>query len=192
MKRRATYEDLMQVPDHLVAEIIDGELVTSPRPAPPHTRAASVIGQDLAPFDRTPGSPSTLGGWWILDEPELHLGDDVVVPDLAGWRRERMPRFPETAFFTLAPDWVCEVVSPRTGRIDRTRKMDLYARVAVRHLWIVDPLARTLEVYRLGDGHWMVASTHGGSDVVHAEPFAALPIGLARWWIESADPTADS
>jgi Uma2 family endonuclease len=187
MKRRATYEDLMQVPDHLVAEIIDGELITSSRPASPHARAASVIGQDLAPFDRTPGNPGAPGGWWILDEPELHLGQDVIVPDLAGWRRERMPHIPQAAFFTLAPDWVCEVVSPRTGRLDRTHKMGIYTREDVRHLWLVDPLAHTLEVYRLEERRWLVSSTHGGDDVVRAEPFEALPIELARWWIETAD-----
>ena len=188
MKRRATYEDLMQVPDHLVAEIIDGELVTNRRPASPHARAESAIGQDLAPFDRKPGSPNGPGGWWILDEPELHFGDDVLVPDLAGWRHERMPAIPSVAFFTLVPDWLCEVVSPRTGRIDRSRKMRIYAREGVRHLWLVDPLARTLEIYRLEDGRWIVAGTHGGDDVVRPEPFAAIEIGLDRWWLESADP----
>src|SRR3990172_867600 len=124
-RRRATYDDLMQVPDHLVAEIIDGELVTSPRPASPHAFASSCIGQDLGPFSRRPGAPGVPGGWWILDEPELHFAEDVLVPDLAAWRHERMPRVPNTAFFTLAPDWVCEVVSPRTGRLDRVRKMPI-------------------------------------------------------------------
>jgi Uma2 family endonuclease len=184
-KRRATYEDLMQVPDHLVAEIIDGELVTSPRPATPHARACSVIGQDLAPFDRQPGSPGSPGGWWVLDEPELHLGEDVLVPDLAAWRHERMPAIPNVAFFTLPPDWICEVISPRTGRIDRTRKMMIYAREGVRHLWLVDPLANTIEFYRLEAGRWMVAGCQGGDDVVRAEPFDAIPIALARWWLEA-------
>jgi Uma2 family endonuclease len=191
MKRRATYEDLMQVPDHLVAEIIDGELVTSPRPASPHARASSVIGQDLGPFDRRPGSSAGPGGWWILDEPELHLGEDVLVPDLAGWRQERMPLVPSVAYFSLVPDWICEVISPRTGRIDRSRKMGIYARESVRHLWFVDPLARTLEVYRLEDTRWIVVATHGGEDVIRAEPFEAIELGLDRWWLESADPAAD-
>jgi hypothetical protein len=105
-KRRATYEDLMQVPDHLVAEIIDGELITSPRPATPHARAELVIARDLSPFDQRPGSPGVPGGWWVLAEPELHVGDDILVPDLAAWRRERMPAIPNAAFITLAPDWV--------------------------------------------------------------------------------------
>ena len=174
----------MQVPDHLVAEIIDGELVTSARSATPHARAYSVIGQDLSPFDRRPGSPGGPGGWWVLDEPELHFGEDVLVPDLAAWRQERMPTIPRAPFITLAPDWVCEVISPSTGRIDRSRKMHIYARERVWNLWFVDPLARTLEVYRLEDDRWIVASTHGGDDIVRAEPFDALEIGLERWWLD--------
>src|SRR5262245_35296320 len=187
-KRRATYEDLMQVPDHLVAEIIDGELITSPRPASPHARAESVIGRDLDPFDGRPSPPGRPGGWWILNEPELHLGDDVLVPDLAAWRHERMPAIPNVAAFTLAPDWICEVISPSTGRIDRSRKMRIYAREGVTHLWFVDPLARTLEVYRLEGDRWVVAGTHGGDEAVHAEPFEALALEMHRWWLEAAAP----
>jgi Uma2 family endonuclease len=188
MTRRARYEDLMQVPDHLVAEIIDGELVTNPRPASPQAWASSIIGQDLGPFGGRPANPGAPGGWWILDEPELHFAEDVLVPDLAGWREERMPRVPSVAYFTLAPDWVCEVISPRTGRIDRSKKMAIYAREGVPYLWFVDPLARTLEIYRLEGARWMVVATHGGDDVVRAEPFAALELALDRWWLESADP----
>lgn len=184
-KRRATYEDLMQVPENLVAEIIDGELVTSPRPASPHANAAYVLGGDVRRFHGPPGGSDAPGGWWILFEPELHLGDDVVVPDLAGWRRERMPVMPNVVGFTLAPDWVCEVISPSTGRIDRSRKMGIYARAGVGHLWFVDPLLRTLEVYRLDGGRWMVVSTHGGDDRVRAEPFDAVELALPRWWLES-------
>ena len=139
MKRNATYDDLCALPDHMVAEIIDGDLFASPRPASPHALASSMLGAALiAGFGGEPG------GWWILDEPELHFGRDVLVPDLAGWRRERMPTVPDVAAFELAPDWTCEVISPSTGEIDRGRKMRVYARERVGHLWMVDPILRTL------------------------------------------------
>src|SRR4051794_23241149 len=147
-ERRATYEDVVRAPAHMVAEVVEGDLHLSPRPGGPHTRAASVLGSELSgPFDRGRGGP---GGWIILDEPELHLGVEpaIVVPDLAGWRRERLPFIRAEAFFTLAPDWVCEVISPSSGRLDRITKVPLYARENVRHAWIVDPLQRSLEVYR--------------------------------------------
>ena len=142
-RRRATYEDLLQAPDILIAEIVDGELITSPRPALPHARAASSITQDLSPFDRHPGSPEGPGGWRILFEPELHLGADILVPDVAGWRRERMRALENVPYTELAPDWVCEVVSPTTARLDRVRKMTIYARERVSYLWLVDPMLRT-------------------------------------------------
>jgi len=182
-KRRATYEDLMQVPDHQVAEIIDGELVVSPRPASPHAYAASMIGMEVGPpFHRGVGDPAGPGGWWITLEPELHFGDDVLVPDWAGWRRDHMPTFPSVPFFTQAPAWACEVISPSTGRIDRSRKMRIYAREGIGHLWLVDPLEQTLEVYRLDAGRWMVVAVFAGDEVVRAEPFDAIELGLARWW----------
>jgi Uma2 family endonuclease len=185
-RRKATYDDLLKVPEPLVAEIIDGELLTSPRPASPHALATSGIGSILFDaFNRPPGDRGAPGGWWILYEPELHFGDDVLVPDLAGWRRERMPVFPDTAAFTDAPDWVCEVISKSTARIDRGQKMRIYGRERVAHLWIVDPIVRTLEIYRLIDDHWMVAATYGGSDPVRAEPFDAIEIDVARWWADS-------
>ena len=185
-KKPATYEDLCRVPENMVAEIIDGELIVSPRPASPHALAASGIGSDLwGRFNRPPGDPEAPGGWWILYEPELHLGADVIVPDLAGWRRARMPSLPNVAAFKLAPDWLCEVVSPSTGWVDRGRKMRVYAREGVSHLWMVDPLARTIEVYRLEQGRWVVASTHAGTDRMRAEPFAEVELDISRWWIET-------
>ena len=184
-RRRATYDDLIAVPDNLVAEIIDGELVTSPRPASPHALAATRIGTDLGgPFDRPPGG-GLPGGWWLLFEPELHLGEDVIVPDFAGWRRDRMPVLPNVVGFTQPPDWVCEVVSPSTGAVDRGRKMRIYARERVAHLWMVGPLARTLEIYRLEDNRWVVAGTHAASEHVRAEPFDAVELDIGRWWLES-------
>jgi Uma2 family endonuclease len=178
--RPATYEDLLRVPDHLVAEILDGELYTSPRPAPRHADASSGLGGALrGPFDRGRGGP---GGWRILDEPELHLAADVVVPDLAGWRRERLPDLPETAYFSVAPDWICEVVSPSTASMDRVKKLAIYAREGVRHAWLIDPIARTLEVLRLENGRWTIISTAAGLDVVPAEPFDALELDLSLLW----------
>jgi Uma2 family endonuclease len=188
-RRRATYEDLRKVPDHMVAEIIDGELFASPRPALPHALASSMIGTALgSAFGRGPGgarAASAPGGWWILDEPELHFADDVLVPDLAGWRRSRLPVIPDAPAMTLAPDWACEVISPSTAAIDRGRKMHVYAREGVAHLWVVDPILRTLEVYRLEGDRWVVASTHGGTEAVRAEPFDAISLDLTPWWREA-------
>ena len=188
LRRRATYDDLCKVPDNLVAEILDGELFTSPRPASPHALAGSVIGADLlGAFHRPPGARGAPGGWWLLDEPELHLGEDVLVPDIAGWRREAMPVLASVAAFRQAPQWVLEVISPSTGRIDRVRKLPIYAREGVAHAWLVDPLARTLEVYRLTEGHWLLAATHEGDAMVRAEPFEAMELALSRWWIPQAE-----
>ena len=186
VSRRATYQDLLAVPEHLVAEIIDGELVASPRPASPHARASSIMGADLiGPFDRGAGGEGGApGGWWILDEPELHLREDVLVPDLAGWRRERMPVLPNTPAFEMAPDWIAEVVSPSSARLDRVHKTGIYAREKVGHLWLIDPLAQTLEVFRLEGGNWLMASAFAGSLRVRAEPFHAIELEMGRWWIE--------
>jgi Uma2 family endonuclease len=176
----ATYEDLLKLPDHIVAEIVDGELFTSPRPASKHARASSVLGGKLGPpFDHGEGGP---GGWWIIDEPELHLGRDVLVPDLAGWRRERMPQFPDVAYFELVPDWVCEVVSPYTARLDRVYKMPKYAAHSVAQLWLIDPSAKSLEVLRLQKREWLLIGTHRDDDRVRAEPFDAVEIALQPLW----------
>jgi Uma2 family endonuclease len=180
--RPATYDDLVKVPDNLVAEIVDGELWTSPRPAPRHAHAHTSLSGILAPpFSHGRSGP---GGWWILVEPELHLRADVVVPDLAGWRRERMPQLPTTAYFSLVPDWICEVVSPSTALLDRTKKLRIYAREGVCHAWIVDPLARTLEVLRLAGGTWLIAATHAAGEVARIEPFDAIDVELALLWDE--------
>jgi Uma2 family endonuclease len=180
-KRQATYEDLLAVPANRIAEIIHGALVTQPRPAAPHSLASSVLGVELGgPFHRGKGGP---GGWVILDEPELHLrGGHVLVPDLAGWRRERMPEIPQAAAFELAPDWVCEVVSPSTEATDRADKMPIYATEKVRHLWLVDPLTRTLETYRLEGERWTLLATWRDDARVRAEPFDALELELTALW----------
>jgi Uma2 family endonuclease len=185
--RRATYQDLLAVPDHLVAEILDGELLTFPRPASRRARAASRLGAELdGPFDGDFERPDRPGGWWILDEPELHLEDDVVVPDLAAWRRERMPVYPDVSFFELAPDWVCEVLSPGTEAVDRGRKRRIYARAGVRYLWMLNPVSRTLEVFRLDGSVWTLLATFVGDETIRAEPFEAVPLEMARWWVPEA------
>jgi len=172
----------MKVPETMVAEIVDGELHASPRPAPRHANAGAVVGGRLVPaFHEGRGGP---GGWWILYEPELHFGRNVVVPDWAGWRRDRMPRLPDTAYFPIAPDWVCEVLSPSTASLDRAKKLAIYAREAVRHAWLIDPLARTLEVLCLESGRWTILATYAGADVVRAEPFTDIDIELQALWAE--------
>jgi len=180
--RPATYDDLARLPDNLVAEIVNGELHASPRPAPPHARAGSIVGGLIVPpFDQGRGGP---GGWWILYEPELHLVGDVLVPDWAGWRRSRMPHLPATAYFPLAPDWVCEIVSPSTSSLDRVQKLSIYARERVAHAWLIDPLARTLEVLRLENARWTILATHEGRDVVRAEPFTEIELELPALWAD--------
>jgi len=179
-KRRATYEDLQAVAPNLIAEIIDGELFTQPRPASLHARAASRLSSGLGgPFDLGRGGP---GGWVLLFEPELHLHGDVIVPDLAGWRRERMPEMPDAAAFELAPDWVCEVLSPGTAATDRVSKMPIFARERVKHVWLVDPLARTLEAYRLEDARWLLLGTWRDDALVRVEPFEAHELQLGELW----------
>jgi Uma2 family endonuclease len=179
-RRCATYEDLLAAPKNLVAEIIHGRLITQPRPAALHARAASSLGGELyGPFDRGRGGP---GGWILLDEPELHLHGDILVPDLAGWRRERLPELPNATAFELAPDWTCEVLSPSTAATDRADKMPIYARERVRHVWLVAPEAKTLEAYRLEDGHWLLLGTWRDDATVRVEPFDAFALELAALW----------
>lgn len=165
----------------MVAEIVRGSLSLLPRPRPIHVRAASRLGMGLAGFDGADaGGP---GGWVILDEPELHLHAEILVPDLAGWRRDRMPELPgETAYFDLAPDWVCEVLSPSTERLDRTEKTDIYAEHGVVHLWLVNPELQTLELLRLDGATYRRIAVNSGSVKVRAEPFDAVELDLASLW----------
>jgi Uma2 family endonuclease len=182
-RRRATYDDVLAAPPHVVAEIIDGELHLHPRPAKPHAAAASALGEELGPpFKRGRGGP---GGWILLDEPELHLGADIVVPDLAGWRRERMPvLIDDDPFFTVAPDWACEVLSPQTAKTDRIRKLPIYARERLAHVWLVDPVQRTLEVLRREGDRWLVVGAWSDNACVRAEPFDAIVLDLSVLWAD--------
>jgi Uma2 family endonuclease len=178
----ATYEDLLALPSHVVGELVAGVLHVSPRPTPRHTLASSALGEELGPpFKRGRGGP---GGWMIVDEPELHLDADVVVPDIAGWRRERMPEMPvELAHLKLAPDWIAEVQSPSTAAFDRGRKLPLYARQRVGHVWMIDPVAQTLEVLRLDGDSYRIVLVASAADRVRAEPFEAIELDLSILWM---------
>jgi len=179
LKKGATYDDLVRVPEHFVAEMFDGELYASPRPAFPHARAAVVlVGKLGSAFDFGDGP----GGWLLLIEPELHFGNDVLVPDIAGWRRERLPSTPNEPYLTLAPDWVCEVLSPSTEYIDRGKKLRTYAREGVAHAWLVDPLRQSLEVLALKSGSLVELEEHHGDVRVRARPFDALELELRALW----------
>jgi hypothetical protein len=173
--RPATYQDVLDAPPHMVAEIANGRLHLHPRPALRHARATFRMAGRL-------GGPGAPGGWHFAYAPEIHLGPDVLVPDFAGWRRERMPTYPDAPFFTLAPEWVCEILSPATRRFDLTEKRDLYARAGVTHLWLVDPDARTLEAFALLAGTWTLAAAFQDGDDIRAAPFESLTFPLSALW----------
>jgi hypothetical protein len=186
-RRTATYQDVLDAPAHTIAEIINGELRLSSRPALPDASVSSTLGEELGPpFKRGCGGP---GGWILLDEPELHLGEDILVPDLAGWKRERLPLVPEEAYFTLAPDWLCEVLSRSTEKMDRADKLPIYAAAGVSHVWLLSPTLRTLEVLRLHEGKWLTLAIHRDEVRVRAEPFDAIELDLAVLWSDLPLPT---
>lgn len=178
------YKQLEALPENQVGEIINGTLHTNPRPVGPHGRTASVLGMLIGnPFDIGSGGP---GGWWIIFEPELHFGEQVLVPDIAGWRHETLPEIPQDHRFTIAPDWVCEVLSPSTGKTDRIERMPIYAEVGIKYLWPADPRIQTLETYRLVDERWALTGSYNDNQKVSAEPFEAIEIELANLWRTSA------
>jgi Uma2 family endonuclease len=182
--RPATYADIKALPPGMTGEIVSGVLHTQPRPAPKHGLAASYLGGVVINrFGSAYG-----GGWIIIDEPELHLGEHVVVPDIGGWRRERMPKLPDTAYFETPPDWVCEFMSPATARFDRIEKLAVYAAFGVAHAWYVDPTLRTLEVFALANGRWTIAATFKDSDLVAAPPFETHAFSLGVLWPDDATP----
>ena len=182
--RQATYQDVLDAPPNMVAEVVHGSLYTHSRPAMPHARAGSGLGALIGgPFDYGRGGP---GGWWIVAEPELHLAEDILVPDLAGWRRTRMPEFPNTAYCELAPDWACEVLSRSTRALDRGVKQDIYAREKVQHLWFVDPDVHTLEAFELREGRWFLLKKLSGATSVSLPPFEAIRFNLGDLWIAPA------
>jgi Uma2 family endonuclease len=178
--RPATYADIEALPPNMVGEIIHGVLQAHPRPAPRHGVATDELRVELGnPFGRGRGGP---GGWIFIIEPELHLGPHVLVPDIAGWRRERLTPFPETPSIEAPPDWLAEVLSPSTQAIDRTEKLAIYAEFGVAHCWYVDPIAKTLEVLALTGGKWLLTATFKDADPVTAPPFEAHTFPLDVLW----------
>jgi Uma2 family endonuclease len=176
------YERLLALPEHVTGEILDGELYAMPRPTGRHGMAESVLGAELLPpFQLGRNGP---GGWWILVEPEIHFIRDkeIAVPDLAGWRRARMPAIPEGHRFELPPDWVCEILSPNTLKKDRVVKLPLYARYSVAHAWLVDPAERTLEAFALREGAWTLIAALKDDDPVSVAPFEAVSFSLGDLW----------
>lgn len=178
--RPATYADLEAVPPHLTAEILFGRLETHPRPVRSHEFAHTSLADELVgPFQKGRGGP---GGWIFMVEPELHLGPHVLAPDLAGWRKERMPHFPRKAYIETPPDWVCELISPWTEKNDRGPKRRICGTFGVGHLWYLDATAHLLEVFALRDQHWVLHETYENSDDVAAPPFDALTFSLSDLW----------
>jgi len=181
-KKLASYADVLAAPPHRVAELVAGELHTSPRPATRHALAGSVLGAHLVGRFHGSGKGGHPGGWVVLFEPELHLSGDVLVPDIGGWRRERMPELPDAPYLELPPDFCCEVLSPSTAGFDRVVKLPIYARHRVGHVWLVDPVAQTLEVFALDGETYRLLVTHGGEDLIEAPPFDAEGLDLAPLW----------
>ncbi len=180
VEKPATYADIEALPPNVVGEILFGRLVTHPRPAPAHAYASSSLGGELVgPFQKGRGGP---GGWYILDEPEIHLGDHIIVPDMAGWRLERLPQLPSTAFFQVVPDWVCEFLSPSTQRYDKGDKRLIYAELGVSNIWYIDPGSRSLEVFKLDRENWVLTDTYFDDDAVTAPPFEAVTFALSELW----------
>ncbi len=178
--KETLFDEFMALPEHHIGEIIHNVLYSQPRPAPKHAHTYSTLGYTVGgPFHGGIGGP---GGWWILDEPELHINEHILVPDIAGWKRERMPALPDTAWFDLVPDWVCEILSPSTAQKDRMVKMPVYAELGVRHLWLIDPEIRTLEVYQLENKRWSLMASLSEDDKVSAVPFDAIEFNLDTLW----------
>ncbi|MGX7707505.1 Uma2 family endonuclease [Methylobacterium sp. Gmos1] len=173
----ATYADLEAVPDHLVAEIVDGRLETHVHTLPRLGVALAALAGELgAPFSRGRGGP---GGWLFMPRTEFHVGRQVLVPDLAGWRRERLSCIdPDAGYIETPPDWVCEILSPSTARLDRGPKRRIYAEAGVSHLWLLDPAVGVLEAFALSDGRWLLLGTVARGETVALAPFDAVPFPL--------------
>jgi len=178
----AAYQDLLDLPENIVGQILGGDLITHPRPTPKHARAAALVGAILInKFDIKATDDDN--GWWILGEPECHLGEDIVVPDIAGWRKTTLPQLPDSAWLDIRPDWVCEVLSPSTAKHDRGIKREIYAREEVGYYWIVDPIEKMVEVFALEKGNWVLVSVASDEQIVNLVPFEVMPFDLSALWV---------
>lgn len=183
-KKVVTYSDLYDIPANTTGEIINGELIVTPRPSRKHVYATSALDKRIGPPYQF-GEGGGPGGWIILIEPEIGFGENILVPDLAGWKEERYPQEEPHNWISVAPDWVCEVVSPATQRIDKIEKMPIYARHEVPYLWLINPVAKTLDVFRLKAGEWVVSGLYAEGAKMRAEPFIEIEINLDDLWQES-------
>lgn len=171
----------MELPDNVVGEIIAGELHVSPRPAPRHARAASKLGRIIdGPYDSGVNGP---GGWIILDEPEIHKEEHIFVPDIAGWKKDRLTLKNEDVFISVEPDWACEILSPGTTKLDKVKKMPLYAEIGIKFFWLVDPAIKTLDVYVNDHANWKLLKTYSDHDKVRAVSFDAIEFDLSLLWL---------
>jgi Uma2 family endonuclease len=181
-RNRATYDDLYAIPENVTGEIIDGEIIATPRPSARHTHVESTLGYELGPpFQFGRGGP---GGWIILVETEIMLGEDLLVPDLTGWKKERFPGLTTDNWISVRPDWICEILSPSTTRLDKVRKMPIYAEHGVSYAWLIDPTSKTLDAFRLESGKWLLVGTFAEDDKVRVEPFHEVEIELGNLWLE--------
>ncbi|MFZ2446489.1 MAG: Uma2 family endonuclease [Syntrophobacteraceae bacterium] len=180
--RKATYDDLYSIPENMTGEIVSGELIVTPKPSVTHSNASAILNFSVVgPYGLGKGGP---GGWIILPEVEILLGEHLLVPDISGWKRERFPGIPKENWISVRPDWVCEILSPRTERLDRVRKMPIYAQYEIPHIWLINPIEKTLEVFRLESGKWLRLAAFAEDDKVRAEPFDEIEIALGDFWME--------
>jgi Uma2 family endonuclease len=188
-KKKASYEDLCRIPENMTGEIIDGELIVTRQPPRSHVYTVSTLDKEIGPpYQLGQGGP---GGWIILVRPEIMLQGNIMVPDLAGWRKERFPQHEGQNSISVAPNWVCEVHSPWTVQVDKIRKMPLYARHSVEHVWLIDRIARMMDVFRLEAGRWFLLGSFAGKNNVRVEPFQEIEIALGDLWIENLQPQTD-
>lgn len=180
VNKQASYQDIIDLPENMVGEIIHGRLEMRPKSATRYALASSSLSAELVSSFQQ--GQDGAGGWWIIDEPVCHLDSHVLVPDLVGWRRQRMPALPKTACFKTPPDWICEILSPTTTRIDRIVKMPIYAELGINYLWLIDPVLRTLEAYELHDGHWLLTGAHADNESIAIAPFAEHTFSLTDLW----------